>query len=199
MGIFWEDEVPSVKEAKLWRPGPPKGAPFSVALPGSKKEGRTAVYRHWRGQGKLVETLDPATATTVHDGFEEAGESTSLRLPFSTCQEPTNLSSSQSVDSQRTAAWVIVLGILPPRPGVSTFGMITPSPSRGELQWARAWSSSTRTWVSPERNTALAFSARTGRNGRLLVREKHPMLRLPVIDGRRSCMHVAVALHRLYL
>ena len=38
---------------------PPPGTPYSVALPGSEREGRSKVYRHWRFQNALVETLDP--------------------------------------------------------------------------------------------------------------------------------------------
>lgn len=72
MGLFSEDEVPAIQIAKQWRPAPPRGQPYSVALPGSKKEGRSPVYRHWRGQDKLVETLDP-DCKTCHDGFEKAG------------------------------------------------------------------------------------------------------------------------------
>lgn len=74
MGIFAGDEIDCVKNAQLLRPPPPRGQPYSVALPGTKKEGRTAVYRHWRVQDKLIENLDPE-CPTVHDGFEKAGKS----------------------------------------------------------------------------------------------------------------------------
>ena len=72
MGIFANDEVPAVVAAKAWRPPPPRGQPYSIALPGTKQEGRTAVYRHWRAADGLVTGLDPA-CPTVHDGFEAAG------------------------------------------------------------------------------------------------------------------------------
>ena len=40
---------------------PPKGQPYSVPIPGSQIEGRSAVYRNWRFVDKpLLETLDPA-------------------------------------------------------------------------------------------------------------------------------------------
>ena len=40
---------------------PPKGHPYSVSIPGSKVEGKSAVYRHWMYTDKpLLETLDPA-------------------------------------------------------------------------------------------------------------------------------------------
>lgn len=52
---------------------PPKGKPYAVPLPGTKTEGRSAVYRHWRFADKpLLSTLDPAI-TTAHEAFEAAG------------------------------------------------------------------------------------------------------------------------------
>lgn len=40
---------------------PPKGQPYSVPIPGSAREGRSAVYRHWRFRdGPVLEKLDPA-------------------------------------------------------------------------------------------------------------------------------------------
>lgn len=40
---------------------PPKGKPYSLPIPGSKVEGRSAVYRHWKfTKGPFLETLDPA-------------------------------------------------------------------------------------------------------------------------------------------
>ena len=39
---------------------PPKGRPYSLPIPGSKVEGRSAVYRHWNYVNKpLLETLVP--------------------------------------------------------------------------------------------------------------------------------------------
>lgn len=83
MGLFVENEVPSVRAAKLWRPPPPHGQPYSVELPGSKRDGRTNVYRHWRAQGGLVENMDPA-CPTVHDGFEQAGKFSSIPVAMDT-------------------------------------------------------------------------------------------------------------------
>ena len=59
---------------------PPKGQPYSVGLPNSEKPDRSKVYRHWRAQDGLVETLDPAVRTG-HDMFEV----TALRIPNSPC------------------------------------------------------------------------------------------------------------------
>jgi long-chain acyl-CoA synthetase len=43
---------------------PPKGQPYSVPIPGSQAEGRSAVYRHWRFKDRpLLETLDPAVCS----------------------------------------------------------------------------------------------------------------------------------------
>lgn len=72
MGIFTEDETDIVKAAKLWRPPPPRGNPYSVTMPGTKKEGRSPIYRHWRAQEKLCEALDPE-CLTIHDLFEKCG------------------------------------------------------------------------------------------------------------------------------
>ncbi len=38
---------------------PPVGSPYSVPIPNSEQPGRSAVYRHWRCQNELLETLDP--------------------------------------------------------------------------------------------------------------------------------------------
>lgn len=51
---------------------PPPGSPYGVPVPGSEKEGRSAVYRHWRFRdGPLLSTFDPALQT-VHDLFEDS-------------------------------------------------------------------------------------------------------------------------------
>lgn len=65
--------------AKMYAP-PPVGVPFSIAVPGSQKEGRSHVYRHWRAADGPIQTLDPAV-TTVHELFEQ----TAKRIPSSKC------------------------------------------------------------------------------------------------------------------
>jgi long-chain acyl-CoA synthetase len=51
---------------------PPPGSPYSVPIPGSEREGRSAVYRHWRfPEGPLLQTLDPEILT-AHDAFESS-------------------------------------------------------------------------------------------------------------------------------
>ncbi|KAI9725514.1 MAG: hypothetical protein M1828_003185 [Chrysothrix sp. TS-e1954] len=62
-------KTPTVENAEPYRPPPPPGAPHSIALPGTKKDGRSDVYRHWRFTDGLLQTLDPA-AKTAHDLFE---------------------------------------------------------------------------------------------------------------------------------
>lgn len=63
------------------KPPPPKGQPYSVAIPGSQVEGRTTVYRHWKFANQpLLETLDPAI-TTPHEAFE----ATVARYPKARC------------------------------------------------------------------------------------------------------------------
>jgi len=55
---------------KALRVPPPPGTPYSLPIPGSEKEGRTAVYRHWRFVNTpLLDSLDPQ-ALTAHDIFE---------------------------------------------------------------------------------------------------------------------------------
>lgn len=61
MGFLTGDlKTSAVLEAEKHRPPPPPGAPHSVALPGSKIEGRSEVYRHWRFTDGLLSRLDPA-------------------------------------------------------------------------------------------------------------------------------------------
>lgn len=49
---------------------PPPGSPYSLPIPGSEREGRSAIYRHWRFvNSPLLETLDPKILT-AHDAFE---------------------------------------------------------------------------------------------------------------------------------
>lgn len=49
---------------------PPHGKPYAVPLPGTAKDDRSAVYRHYRFADKpLLSTLDPAVLT-AHDSFE---------------------------------------------------------------------------------------------------------------------------------
>lgn len=49
---------------------PPPGSPYSLPLPGSEREGRSAVYRHWRFlDGPLLQTIEPQIRT-AHDAFE---------------------------------------------------------------------------------------------------------------------------------
>ncbi|GKT57476.1 AMP-binding enzyme [Colletotrichum tofieldiae] len=53
---------------------PPPGSPYGLPIPGSEKEGRSAIYRHWRFRdGPLLSTFDPAVQT-VHDLFEESAK-----------------------------------------------------------------------------------------------------------------------------
>lgn len=48
-----------LERAKGLNVPPPVGSPYSVSLPNSEQPGRSAVYRHWRCQDKLLERLDP--------------------------------------------------------------------------------------------------------------------------------------------
>ncbi|KAI0181435.1 acetyl-CoA synthetase-like protein [Hypoxylon sp. FL1284] len=51
---------------------PPPGSPYALALPGTEREGRSAIYRHWRFQDKpLLDTYKPELRT-FHDLFQDA-------------------------------------------------------------------------------------------------------------------------------
>ena len=59
---------------KSIRAPPPPGAPYSLPIPGSERDGRSAVYRHWRFvDGPLLQTLDPSLLT-AHDAFESTSK-----------------------------------------------------------------------------------------------------------------------------
>lgn len=51
---------PLVETIDQFYGAPADGKPESYPVPGSEKEGRSAVYRHWKiADGPLLETLDP--------------------------------------------------------------------------------------------------------------------------------------------
>lgn len=53
---------------------PPAGSPYSLPVPGTERENRTAAYRHWRIQnGPLMATIDP-DITTMYDSFEASAK-----------------------------------------------------------------------------------------------------------------------------
>ncbi|KAH8820477.1 hypothetical protein F5884DRAFT_50589 [Xylogone sp. PMI_703] len=54
------------------RTPPPPGSPYSLPIPNSAREGKTAVYRHWQFVDKpLLQSANPAI-TTAHEAFEAA-------------------------------------------------------------------------------------------------------------------------------
>lgn len=52
---------------------PPPGSPYAVPIPGTEREGRTPIYRHWRFQDNLLATFSPETRT-FYDLFELAAK-----------------------------------------------------------------------------------------------------------------------------
>lgn len=59
---------------KILRTPPANVGPYSVAVPGSEVEGRSAIYRHWRfTNSPLLATVDPALRT-AHDIFESSAK-----------------------------------------------------------------------------------------------------------------------------
>ncbi|KAI9738561.1 MAG: hypothetical protein M1834_008065 [Cirrosporium novae-zelandiae] len=72
---------PHLQRAAEIVPPPPPGQPYSLPVPGSEKEGRSKVYRHWRfvKDGPL-DTLDP-NIRTAHEMFEQ----TAQRQPHRPC------------------------------------------------------------------------------------------------------------------
>jgi long-chain acyl-CoA synthetase len=77
---FFSSTPIHVQNAEPFRNPPPKGQPYSVALPSSEKPDRSKVYRHWLCKDGLLETLDP-NVRTAHDIFE----STAQRTPRNRC------------------------------------------------------------------------------------------------------------------
>ncbi|KAF1844885.1 long-chain-fatty-acid-CoA ligase/ protein binding protein [Cucurbitaria berberidis CBS 394.84] len=63
---------PQVDRAVELHAPPPKGQAYSLPLPGTEAQGRSAIYRHWRFTDKpLLETLIPEI-TTPHEAFENS-------------------------------------------------------------------------------------------------------------------------------
>lgn len=74
-------ESPDQLQQLLQQP-PALGEPYSVTLPSTenRRQGRSAIYRHWKYTNKLFETLDPR-ASTLLDIFELSA----ARLPGANC------------------------------------------------------------------------------------------------------------------
>lgn len=54
------------------RASPPPGSPYSLAIPGSAREGRSGIYRHYKFVDKpLLQTIDTECLTS-HDFFEKS-------------------------------------------------------------------------------------------------------------------------------
>lgn len=78
--MLFAQQPPHLARADELRKEPPRGAPYSVALPGTEKPGRSKIYRAHSAQKELVKTLDPQVLTS-HDAFE----STANRVPKNHC------------------------------------------------------------------------------------------------------------------
>lgn len=52
---------------------PPPGSPYAVPIPGTEREGRTPIYRHWKFQDKLLATFSPEMRT-FYDLFEHSAK-----------------------------------------------------------------------------------------------------------------------------
>lgn len=68
MGLLSSEPL-HIQKAREYQKAPPKGTPYSLAVPNSEQPGRTKVYRHWKCVDGLLGSLDP-TIRTVHDMFE---------------------------------------------------------------------------------------------------------------------------------
>ncbi|OOQ83881.1 putative AMP-binding enzyme [Penicillium brasilianum] len=77
--MFFSQPAHLAKAEEL-KQSPPKGTPYSVAIPGTEQPGRSRVYRAWNAQKELLTTLDPQVVT-AHDMFE----STANRQPKNHC------------------------------------------------------------------------------------------------------------------
>lgn len=56
--MFFSQPAHLAKAEEL-KQAPPKGTPYSVAIPGTEQPGRSRVYRAWNAQKELLSTLDP--------------------------------------------------------------------------------------------------------------------------------------------
>jgi long-chain acyl-CoA synthetase len=66
---------------KFLKTSPPPGSPYSLPIPGSEREDRSAVYRHWRFvDSPLLQTINPEVRT-AHDFFENSAK----RRPNARC------------------------------------------------------------------------------------------------------------------
>ncbi|KAI0479072.1 AMP-binding enzyme [Xylariaceae sp. FL0804] len=59
----------TVAQIKEISAAPPPGSPYALPVPGSEREGRTAVYRHWRFANKPMLTSYAPELRTFHDLF----------------------------------------------------------------------------------------------------------------------------------
>lgn len=57
--MFFSQQPTHLARAEELRQEPPKGTPYSVAIPGTEQPGRSKVYRAWNLQNELLKTLDP--------------------------------------------------------------------------------------------------------------------------------------------
>ena len=57
--MFFSQQPVHLARADELRQEPPKGSPYSVALPGTEEPGRSRIYRAYSAQEELVRTLDP--------------------------------------------------------------------------------------------------------------------------------------------
>lgn len=51
--------------AREYNRPPPPGSPHSVAVPDTKQDGRSEVYRHWRFKNGVLKTLDPKVSSRL--------------------------------------------------------------------------------------------------------------------------------------
>lgn len=57
--MFFSQQPTHLSRAEELRQEPPKGTPYSVAIPGTERPGRSKIYRAWNLQNELLKTLDP--------------------------------------------------------------------------------------------------------------------------------------------
>ncbi|RMZ77273.1 hypothetical protein DV738_g4504, partial [Chaetothyriales sp. CBS 135597] len=69
MASFFSSKRLVLQKSEEYNIAPPKGVPYSIALPGTGRDDRTPIYRHWKFTKELLVTLDPAVRT-VHDMLE---------------------------------------------------------------------------------------------------------------------------------
>ena len=72
---------------------PSAGAAYSLPLRGSEQPGRSPIYRHWRFQKQLLDTLDPHVAPLIPQNRDKGDSDEIFRFSqaMNTLKQPVKL------------------------------------------------------------------------------------------------------------